>query len=165
MGAPIGNQFWKARSTHGRSPLFASPEQLEAACLEYFEWVEANPLYESKPFSYEGKITMARVPKARAMTISGMCIFLDITPPTWRDYASKNDFSFVCTRIEEAIRTQKFELASADLLNASIIARDLGLADKRELKATVSEMDEKEIDERLKKLIAQSSGDDDDGDA
>ncbi len=37
------------------------------------------------------------------------------------------------TRVDEIIRTQKFQGASADLLNANIIARDLGLADKTEL--------------------------------
>ena len=35
--------------------------------------------------------------------------------------------------MDEIIRTQKFEGASADLLNPNIIARDLGLADKSEL--------------------------------
>lgn len=34
--------------------------------------------------------------------------------------------------MEEIIRTQKFEGASADLLNPNIIARDLGLAEKQE---------------------------------
>ena len=33
----------------------------------------------------------------------------------------------------EIIRTQKFAGAAADLLNANIIARDLGLADKNEV--------------------------------
>ncbi len=39
----------------------------------------------------------------------------------------------VITRIKETIFTQKFEGASADLLNANIIARDLGLADKKDI--------------------------------
>ena len=38
----------------------------------------------------------------------------------------------VIREAEEIIRRQKFEGASADLLNANIIARDLGLADKAE---------------------------------
>lgn len=44
MAAPKGNRFWEARSSHGRNPKFESPEALWAACCEYFEWVEANPL-------------------------------------------------------------------------------------------------------------------------
>ena len=38
----------------------------------------------------------------------------------------------MCSQVEDIIRTQKFEGASAELLNVSIIARDLGLADKSE---------------------------------
>ncbi|WP_290688531.1 terminase small subunit [Haematobacter sp. UBA3484] len=43
------------------------------------------------------------------------------------------DLSEVITRVEQIIRTQKFEGAAADLLNPNIIARELGLADKTEM--------------------------------
>jgi hypothetical protein len=132
MAAPTGNQFWKARSTHGRAPIFANPDVLWAACAEYFEWVEQNPLWESKPFAFQGVVTVENLPKMRAMTISGLCIFLDIARSTWDEYRANKDFSGITTQVEEIIRTQKFEGASADLLNPSIIARDLGLADKQE---------------------------------
>src|SRR6185503_4070223 len=133
MAAPKGNRFWEARSSHGRKPIFASPEQLEAACLEYFEWVENNPLWEARPFAYQGEVTIANVAKMRAMTLDGLCLFLDINRMTWKLYAAREDFVAVTTRAEETIRTQKFAGAAADLLNANIIARDLGLADKSEL--------------------------------
>lgn len=129
----IGNQFWKARSSHGRKPIFSSPDQLWKAALEYFEWVEANPLYEMKAFAYQGKVTTKELPKMRAMTIDGLCIFLDIGESTWNDYCHKEDFSGVTTRVDKVIRTQKFSGAAADLLNPNIIARDLGLKDKKEL--------------------------------
>jgi len=132
MAAPAGNQFWKARSTHGRAPIFANPEALWDAASEYFTWVEENPLWEAKPFAFQGAVTVENMPKMRAMTIAGLCIFLDIARSTWDEYRANKDFSAVVTRVEEIIRTQKFEGASADLLNANIIARDLGLADKSE---------------------------------
>lgn len=69
----------------------------------------------------------------RAMTIDGLCIFLDIARDTWNNYRERQDFLAVCQRVEQIIRTQKFQGAAADLLNPSIIARDLGLADKSEL--------------------------------
>ncbi len=137
MAAPKGNQFWKARSSHGRKPIFKSPKDLEKACLEYFEWVEANPLYEEKVFHAQGEITRTQIAKMRAMTIMGLCQFLDISQVTWFDYASKKDFSNVTTRVEEAIRQQKFEGAAAEFLNPNIIARDLGLRDKQELTGSV----------------------------
>ena len=136
LGAPLGNQFWKARSSHGRKPIFASPDELWKACVEYFEWVEANPLKEEKLFSYQGEVTRDSISKMRAMTICGMCLFLDIDQDTWGNYRDKKDFIGVTTRAEAVIRDQKFGGAAADLLNANIIARDLGLADKREHKVT-----------------------------
>lgn len=132
MAAPVGNQFWKARSTHGRTPIFASSDHLWEACEQYFEWVENNPLWEAKPFAFQGVVTVENMPKMRAMTIGGLCIFLDIARQSWDEYKKRQDFLAVTHKVEEIIRTQKFEGASADQLNANIIARDLGLADKSE---------------------------------
>ena len=57
MAAPKGNQFWKARSSHGRKPIFPTPDALWEACQEYFQWVEDNPLKETRPFAYQGEVT------------------------------------------------------------------------------------------------------------
>lgn len=132
MPAPQGNRFWEARSSHGRAPIFAKPDELWTAAAEYFAWVEANPLYEDKIFAYQGVTTHESAAKMRAMTLSGLCIFLDIGRRTWDDYAANEDFLPVTESIAEIIRTQKFQGAAADLLNPNIIARDLGLADKQE---------------------------------
>jgi len=133
MAAPKGNQFWKARSSHGNNPVFSEPSELSNAAEEYFQWVEDHPLYEEKAFSYQGEIVKTDIYKMRAMTIAGLCVFLDIGTSTWSDYKQKEDFSAVISNIESIIRTQKFSGAAADLLNANIIARDLGLTDKREI--------------------------------
>lgn len=125
----IGNRFWEMRSTHGRNPIFKDSEQLWTACLEYFEWVEENPLREEKAFSFQGSVHYAKLDKMRAMTIGGLCIFLDISKDTWANYRKNKDFLAVISQTEDIIRDQKFTGASADLLNANIIARDLGLKD------------------------------------
>lgn len=144
----IGNQFWKARSSHGRKPIFESPEQLWEAAVEYFEWVENNPLNEEKLFCYQGRVTRGTVYKMRAMTIDGLSLFLDITDETWRQYRKKDGFSGVTARIDKIIKAQKFAGAAADLLNPNIIARDLGLKDKKELSGGLSvvSMDDKDKD-------------------
>ena len=133
MPAPVGNEFWKMRSTHGRKPIFPDAETLWDACCEYFAWVEANPLKEAQAFAYQGAVTVHELSKMRAMTVSGLCIFLDISQQAWGEYRDRDGFGEVTSRVDEIIRTQKFEGASAGLLNASIIARDLGLSDKSEL--------------------------------
>jgi hypothetical protein len=131
--APAGNRFWEARSSHGRKPIFETPEALLTAACEYFEWTEANPLYECKAFAYQGSVVTENLPKMRAMTIGGLCLFLDISQQAWSEYKNREGFGEVTKQIDETIRNQKFQGAAADLLNANIIARDLGLADRSEL--------------------------------
>jgi hypothetical protein len=133
MAAPAGNQFWKARSSHGRKPIFSSAEELWEACSEYFQWVEDNPLFEDKLVTFQGAATHEPVAKMRAMTIGGLCIFLDISQQAWSEYRQREGFGEITTQAEQIIRQQKFQGAAADLLNANIIARDLGLSDKTEL--------------------------------
>lgn len=129
MGAPLGNRFWEARSSHGRNPKFRSPDHMWEAACEYFEWVEDNPLIEEKAWHANGVVTKDTIHKMRAMTIDGLIHFLDISDACWYDYCSKNDYSSVTGKIKNVIRSQKFAGAAADLLNANIIARDLGLKD------------------------------------
>lgn len=136
MAAPKNNQFWKARSKHGRDPTFATSEILWDACCEYFQWVDDNPLMASEPVKFQGESKLTEVPRMRAMTISGMCLFLDVSEDTWANYRKKDDFVGVTTQAERIIYTQKFTGAAADMLNPNIIARDLGLKDlsEREVK-------------------------------
>lgn len=137
----IGNQFWKARAKHGRSKIFSSPNQLWKAAIEYFEWSDENPLLEQKAFAYQGEITKTEITKMRAYTITGLCIFLGVTRNYLTDLKDRlnletrqgKDFARIIKMIEEIIFTQKFEGAAADLLNANIIARDLGLTDKKDI--------------------------------
>lgn len=127
-----GNQAWKARTKHGRDKLFTTPEILWEACVEYFEWVEVNPLWECKSYQFQGQPFQDNVSKMRAMTKAGLCIFLDIDLETWENYKTYPNFLGVIKKVEAIIVEQKLTGAAADLLNANIIARELGLADKKE---------------------------------
>jgi len=136
--APKGNQFWKLRSKHGRDKLFASPSLLWQAACEYFQWCEEHPLYEEKGFAFQGIVTKEKFAKMRAMTLAGLCFYLRCNEAYFRTFKSQlpeneKDFNTVITDIEKIIYTQKFEGAAADLLNANIIARDLGLHEKTDL--------------------------------
>lgn len=132
MPAPKGNQFWRARSKHGRDKIFKTPADLWEACVEYFDWIEANPLQEVQAFAYQGMVTKEPLPKMRAMTLTGLRLFLDVNADTWLSYKSNKDYTEVITQAEEVIYNQKFTGAAAGLLNPNIIARDLGLADKKD---------------------------------
>lgn len=154
MAAPIGNRFWEARSTHGRPATFESPDALWENCVEYFEWVEANPLHEMKAFMFQGAVVTEAMPKMRAMTLNGLCNFLGIAVQTWHNYRARDGFLEVTTRVDQIMRQQKFEGAAAELLNPNIIARDLGLAEKSELTGKDGGPIKSEVDVSAKDLIA-----------
>lgn len=143
MGAPKGNQFWRLRSKHGRDKLFATPKLLWEAACEYFEWCETTPLLETKAFAYQGEITTKELPIMRAMTLGQLCFYLNCNEAYFRTFKSQlpegeKDFNTVIHDIEQTIYSQKFQGASGNLLNANIIARDLGLIDKSESQVKVN---------------------------
>jgi len=142
MAAPKGNQFWRARSSHGRDKNFSSASELWDAACEYFQWVEDNPLTEYKVAQFQGAPVPMELPKMRAMTIGGLCLFLGVNTVYFNQFESAlksfsqeevEDFSKVIADIKQTIYEQKFSGAAADLLNANIISRELGLADKQDL--------------------------------
>lgn len=127
-----GIKPWMARATMGAPQLYADPENLRKACLEYFEWIEQNPLKSTKVgFSYGAAVTQ-EIEHPRAMTKTGLAMFLGITIDTLYDWKkTREDLKPIIVWAEGCIWNQKFEAAGAGLLNANIISRELGLADKQ----------------------------------
>ncbi|AZA63142.1 DNA-packaging protein [Chryseobacterium indoltheticum] len=126
------------RAKHGRDKLFATPELLWQAACEYFRWIEENPLYETKVFQFQGVVVTKEVPIMRAMTMAGLCFYLNCNETYFRQFKAnlpdgEIGFSSVITDIENVVYRQKFEGAAGNLLNANIISRDLGLADKKDI--------------------------------
>lgn len=135
MAAPAGNEFWKQRAKHGRDKIFSTPEILWESACEYFEWCSDNPWVQQNWVGKDGDEVERKL--TRPFTLSGLCVFLDCEERTLRNYGvleEYKDFFPVFTRIEQIIRTQKFEGAAVGLFNANIIARDLGLSDSNVLK-------------------------------
>lgn len=89
-----------------------------------------NPLKEEKLFHFQGNVKHETVNKMRAMTIQGLCLFLDISDETWALYCKRPEFLGITERIKRVIFTQKFEGAAAELLNSNLIARELGIKDR-----------------------------------
>lgn len=140
MAAPEGNQFWKLRSKHGRDKLFETPELLWEAACEYFEWCDENPLIE---IDFKGKdADRVELPKMRAFTIHGLCLYLDCNTKYFNDFKEANHegFSDVLTRVMDIIYNQKFTGAAAGFLNPNIIARDLGLKDNTQTEFKVTQL-------------------------
>lgn len=135
----VGNKIWECRSKHGPNPKYPKGKKgsdaLWGDCVGYFEWVGNNPLISAETVKFQGTGAVMEVPFRRAMTIAGLCLYLGCTEETWGQWrASRTDLSEVITRAETVIRTQKFEGAAAGLFNPNIIARDLGLSDKQDIR-------------------------------
>jgi hypothetical protein len=123
---------WQIRTKHGRGRAFADHEDLRAACIEYFDWVHANPLYEAKVASFQGKHQIIEVPKPRAMTLTGLRLYIGVGETTWTrwEQGQHADFKQICLFAREVIEDNNFVGAASDFFNAQLISRQLGLADK-----------------------------------
>ncbi|MGV6816091.1 MAG: terminase small subunit [Thiotrichales bacterium] len=133
-----GNQFWKRRSTHGRKRLFETSDLMWEAACEYFQWCVDNPLQEAIIVKSGPKAgSMFKAPVVRPFTMEGLCNYLDCNTEYFRQFKKslpddEDDFSRVIARIENTVFQQQYEGAAGGLLNSNIVARKLGLVDKKE---------------------------------
>lgn len=126
-----GNTWWKQKETFGRKRRFEAPEDLLAAAEGYFQWVEDNPILEERVFVSQGDVTRVDVRHPRAMLVGTMQRFIGISHGCWTDYTTREEFKDVCEHIKSVIFQQKFEYGCADMLNPNLVARELGLMEKK----------------------------------
>jgi len=84
-------------------------------------------------FMYKGMTVRDSVEKLRAFTKKGLATRLGITLNHLNKMSDKGpEWEQACQLIDQVIDTQQFEGAAAGLLNASLVTRSLGLAEKTE---------------------------------
>ncbi len=132
QGAPKGNSFWKLRAKHGRDKIFATPEDLWVACCEYFQEIDENPMQSQKLISTKFGVERKTVYHPRPMTIGGLSTFLGVVATTWKQYRKHKDYAPICEAVQQIMYEQNLSGAMTGMLNAAIVARHLGLADKKE---------------------------------
>ena len=89
-----------------------------------------------KVFAFQGDITRAMTAKTRVFTIQGLCLHLGISRDTFHKWSVGTDTTLLqsaCMAIREVIYAQKFEGAASGLFNPTVISRDLGLRDVKEV--------------------------------
>jgi len=141
---------------------FPTPAALWEAATQYFQWVEDNPIVEEKLISTKMGVEKHHINHPQAMTVRGLCLYIGLGKSTWYEYCARDEFKGICEEITNCIYMQKFTYAAADMLNASLIARDLGIKDQQEIttKHDLSEATEEELDrklEELRRLTSESS--------
>lgn len=126
------NQFWKDVDSNkvGRPRIFKDPEELWVKAKEYFKECDKRPLV-SREYTESQKGTFSKTTEhAIPYTWEGLYVFLSICHLD--HYKEREEFSGIISHIGNIIRNQKYTGAAAGLFNSNIIARDLGLSDKRE---------------------------------
>lgn len=159
-----GIPLWAIRPPNVKGPghilCYESAEQLLADIIEYMKWAEDNPIKEEKVAQYKGRFVRTWVEKPRAMTVIGCCTFLGIHQPRWVEW-SKSDrpgFADVIHWAQNSFYEQKFSYAAADILNASIIQRDLGLKDRTDVSNEDGTMQPRVIERRIVRPSADPEG-------
>lgn len=88
-----------------------------------------------------GDYIVSNVPRVRPMTKWGLWSFMGITQKTWekyRDYDGDHEeyieMADVARHVENIMMEQKVACAATDQMNPSFIAKEIGLAEKQEVK-------------------------------
>lgn len=132
-----GNQWWRQRAKHGRDRIIQEPQILLESAFEYFEQTDERK-WTKKDWVGKDAYEVQRENET-PYTKSGLCVFLGID--SWRTIESLKevspDFLQVVKHIENIIYTQKVEGASVGAFNASIVSRELGLAEAHDVNTKV----------------------------
>jgi hypothetical protein len=123
-----------------------SAEDLWSRFMEYREHSYSTPIIEPKIFSGKEGPQYGKLEKVRPLTLNGLCNFIGMSPATWNGWKAREQenteggsfFLEVLLQIESIIYDDQFQGAAVDIFNASIISRNLGLADKTEVKSAFS---------------------------
>jgi hypothetical protein len=133
-GRDIVNNTKSWRNISNGAHPFTTSQELLAAAADYFQWCDNHPILEEDVAVYQGDITRYTKNKIRPYTLKGMAVYLNVAVCKLERY--KLDLEGLASAmelIEQVIYTQKFEHAAVGLMNATFIARDIGLADKQEI--------------------------------
>ncbi len=153
---PKGNQYYKLRLRTGANKKYTA-SKLFKSINEYFEAMDNNPFMESQVVARpwvetitEEKtgengelITVTRtlnhthaiieIPKRRPYTFLGLCNHLNISTETFKNYQGDADKFEVCTQARMLIEQHQYEGAASGFFKEQIVARMLGLTDKKDV--------------------------------
>jgi hypothetical protein len=139
------DKYWKRKNFQvGRKKKFKTPRDLWNAACDYFDWAIDNPIVTQKTFHASGLITKANEFHERPFKITEMCNFIGLDYSNYTRYRKEEAYKSTCDTIDTIIYNQKFDGAAVGKFNQNIIARDLGLVDKKDLSSTDGSMTPKE---------------------
>jgi hypothetical protein len=132
-GAGVANPY-KHLVRQTKPGIWLTAASFFSDAVGYFEWCLSHPLREAENYMFRGEIIRTHKDKVRAFTKQGLATYLGITLGKLDRMRTRGDsWNDACDMLDQIMYTQKFENAAAGLMNATIIARDLGLSEKQEV--------------------------------
>lgn len=132
------NMYEIKKADVGGRPVSYTPEELRTKINEYIQFVLSTPIKLEKLFNTARGIVRKSEKHIRPMTVTGCAVYLGITPETLNNYAKRGDedphreeYLRIVSQAKAIFYQQKFNGATIGAYNPSIIARDLGLAEKK----------------------------------
>ena len=141
MAAPKGNRLESVYYPPYKTRAYATPELIREECDSYFNWIDENPIMKNEALKSgldAGKIIS--IPTQRPYLLEGLCDHLGITVQTFLNYESKPEYKEyfdICTYVRQRIYRQNLEFGYSGAFDAGLVARKLGIADKKEFEANI----------------------------
>ena len=111
-----------------------TPEQLEKKIEQYFQDVDSRPMIKRKTETYKGETKVIEEYFTRPYTIEMLCDSLNILPQTLKNYENDEEYLGIIIRARNRIKGHKLEGATSGVFNGNVVALDLGLKQKDELR-------------------------------
>ena len=160
MGAPKGNKYAEGCETSGQPKCFSTPGEWLNAVNSYFDWCDNNPWMKNEALKSgvdAGKII--QIPTQRPYLIEGLCNYLGISLQTFYNYESKDEYKEyfeISKYARNRIVNQNLEGGYVGAFDSGLVARKLGLIDKKEVEANttlkIQELPKEKISELIEKL-------------
>lgn len=125
------------------APFKFTPDEFKKAWEEYFAWCDENPWMKNEAIkSGESAGMIIKIPTARPYSEIGFCAYHGLGEHYINQLGKRLDdaqteeekqLSYILTRMRAKCRAQKFEGAAVGAFNPNIIARDLGMVDKKDI--------------------------------
>lgn len=110
-----------------------TPEQLWEHAVAYFTWAESNAIKSAESVAHQGDLSEHRTHKTRVFSLNGFRLFCSISGSSWEWCKSNPDYAEVIEMVTTVIHEQKYQLAVNNIINASLVGKELGIDKPQEI--------------------------------